>query len=86
MKTLLLPILYGSYSCFALSDVLLGGEMHNLFSRGVIFYNFHHIVGSPRWLAIFKLNQISYVTSLSTGDYYSELVMKFKKKLQFSTD
>ena len=24
---------------------------------------------SPRWLAIFKFNQTSYVTSLSMGDY-----------------
>jgi len=44
--------------------------MGNLFSRGVIFYDFHPIVGSTRWLAIFKFNQTSYVTSLSMGDYY----------------
>jgi len=38
--------------------------MDNLCCEGVI-----SIVGSPRWLAIFKFNQTWYMTSLSMGDY-----------------
>ena len=51
--------------------------MDNLCSRGVIFYDFRFIVGSPRWLAIFKFNQTLYATSLSMGECYCG-VRKFR--------
>ena len=45
-------------------------KVYNLFSRGEIFYDFRPIVGSPRWLTIFKFNQTLCVTFLLIGDYY----------------
>ena len=44
--------------------------MDDLCRGGVIFYDFGPIVGSPRWLEIFKFSKTLYVTSLSMGDYY----------------
>ena len=54
---------------FHLAKCTFGWLNGNLFSRGVIFYNFT-IVGSSRWLTIFKFNQTSHLTFLSMGDYY----------------